>query len=234
MVRKVERPIAVANHLTDRIWSGDKVNDFRRAELTSSPRLARGQVLADEIYKKILASPAASLQSRSEWMVAGLRDKMVEGKSRPGNRSSIDALIATHAVVYDSERQVLFVSQGPSLSGKFLGYDLAKSFLERKPVLVSMIGEDHEADPADHGRIKSDISLFESFVSQKKAVDCEHSEATLDGLRQRHEHYLKYMAIGTVEERCFGRERSRMSWRKALDLRPAYARERRVVLAHLR
>lgn len=55
-----------------------------------------------------------------------LRDKRgVGGVELPlGHRSTLDAVIATHAVVMDATDRVLWVSEGPHLMGRFIGFDL--------------------------------------------------------------------------------------------------------------
>lgn len=57
-----------------------------------------------------------------------LRDKDgVGGTDLPlGHRSSLDAVIATHAVVMDATDKVIWVSEGPHLMGRFLRFDLQK------------------------------------------------------------------------------------------------------------
>jgi len=58
-----------------------------------------------------------------------------------GNRGTIDAVIATHAVVMDGTARVLWVSEGPHLMGRFIRFDLAKlleiysSLAQRRPRL---------------------------------------------------------------------------------------------------
>ncbi len=77
-----------------------------------------------------------------------LRDKRaVGGAERPlGDRSTIDAIIATHGVVMDSTAKVLWVSEGPHLMGRFVRFDLASlldpAFEPRADDPVDAIAED--------------------------------------------------------------------------------------------
>jgi len=41
-----------------------------------------------------------------------------------GHRSSLDAVIATHAVVMDATERAIWVSEGPHLMGRFVRFDL--------------------------------------------------------------------------------------------------------------
>lgn len=61
-----------------------------------------------------------------EGVVSILRDKKGKGgKDLPlGDRRTLDALIATHAVVMDATARALWVSEGPHLVGRFLRFDL--------------------------------------------------------------------------------------------------------------
>ncbi|MFO0679572.1 MAG: C45 family peptidase [Polyangiaceae bacterium] len=57
-----------------------------------------------------------------------LRDHECAGGTRCalGDRRAIDALIATHGVVADTQAKVLWVSRGPHLSGAFVRFDVAR------------------------------------------------------------------------------------------------------------
>ena len=57
-----------------------------------------------------------------------LRDKKGVGGQELlfGDRTSLDAAIATHAVVMDSTDKVIWVSEGPHLLGRFLKFDLGR------------------------------------------------------------------------------------------------------------
>jgi isopenicillin-N N-acyltransferase-like protein len=73
-----------------------------------------------------LLAPDAPLDPPS--IVDILRDKNgVDGLPRTlGDRSTIDAVIATHGVVMDSTARILWVSEGPHLMGRFVKFDLEK------------------------------------------------------------------------------------------------------------
>ena len=123
------------------------------------------------------------------------------------------------------------MSTGPSLAGRYLGFDLARSFAEKKPVSIPGLPADPAVSADTYALVKSDIALFEK--TWKGSVVCETAPATLADVRGRSEHYLKYFALGSVEERCFGADRARASWQRALELAPAYASERAIAQAHL-
>ncbi len=73
-----------------------------------------------------LLSSDAPLDATS--IVDILRDKKAPGGEPRslGDRSTIDAVIATHGVVMDTTDRILWVSEGPHLMGRFVSFDLKK------------------------------------------------------------------------------------------------------------
>ena len=69
---------------------------------------------------------AGTRAARLEDAVSLLRDRSARGGGELplGHRSAIDALIATHAVVMDTTRRSLWVSEGPHALGRFVRFDL--------------------------------------------------------------------------------------------------------------
>ncbi len=228
-------PWAVANHLVDPGWAGDSINDFRREALTSAPRFERGLAIVREIEKQRIAQPLAFREHGVEWMLAGIRDKTIDGKEKiyPGNRASIDALIATHAVIFDTREGMLYVGTGPSLTGEFLGYDLAKSFQERRPVLRGELPPDTDVSREGYAKIKSDLQIYSQIIGNPKAIDCAAEKERLIALKAGSEHYLKYMAIAAIEDQCKGRGLGKASWLKASELKPAFEKERQLIKRNL-
>ena len=109
---------AVSNHLTgpDR---DDPKNLRVRKETTSEARYARATELVN-----------ATASATPERVLAILRDRSAAG-GRPlpeGDRRAIDANIATHGVIGDTRARVLWVSEAPHLSGRFVEFDLARVF----------------------------------------------------------------------------------------------------------
>jgi hypothetical protein len=59
-------------------------------------------------------------------MLGFLRDHGCAGEScPPGDRRAIDAFIATHGIIADLSARILWVSEGPRLSGRFVKIDPA-------------------------------------------------------------------------------------------------------------
>jgi isopenicillin-N N-acyltransferase like protein len=113
-VRALSRRDVVTNHLYGAAASDPK-NQRVRATTSTLPREARGREI-------VTAAPGAT----AEHAVALLRDRRgVAGADLPlGDRRAIDALIATHGVVMDTENRTLWVSEAPHLLGRFVSFDL--------------------------------------------------------------------------------------------------------------
>ena len=108
--------IAVTNHF-DGPLGKDPKDAHVRATTSSIARRTR----ADEIVKAV--APASATPKSA---IAMLRDHDCSGGSCPlGDRRSIDALIATHGVVFDLTARHAWVSEGPHLSGRFVKIDLS-------------------------------------------------------------------------------------------------------------
>lgn len=146
---------AITNHLLGSPWAKDFINLYRKNNLTSQVRLERAEVLLAELAKKQLTSTSLVVEN----VLAFLRDKKnKQGVPYPlGNRKAIDALIATHSVIYDGKAQNFYVSQGPSLVGPFLGYDLAQSFRLKKPQRIRSLPGDPEISSETYYRTKEKL-----------------------------------------------------------------------------
>ena len=126
-VRLLAERAAVTNHL-EGPFQGDPKNQRVRAETTTLARRAR----ADELALRAVApvDPARAL--------AILRDRSAAGDQPlpPGDRRAIDALIATHGVIFDTQKRTLWVSEFPHLLGRFVAFDLTR-----------MLADDYRPDP---------------------------------------------------------------------------------------
>lgn len=116
-VRRIEGDkLAVTNHFEGPFASDEKNLSIRKNTSTNSRRSR-----VDELLE-------GATDLAPDGMAAILRDKKaVGGGDVPlGNRGTIDALIATHAVVMDGTARVIWVSEGPHLMGRFVRFDLGK------------------------------------------------------------------------------------------------------------
>ncbi len=96
-----------------------------RAKTSTLPRRSRGDLSWSLACPTTSAAPDAVLDA-----VALLRDRKGTGDQSLslGDRSAINALIATHGVVMDTKRRILWVSESPHLLGRFVAFDLNRAF----------------------------------------------------------------------------------------------------------
>lgn len=133
--------VAVTNH-----FEGPLAQDPKDAKVRTSTTTLQRRARIDELLRDM--APRTGSVARA---IAMLRDHACAGTSCPvGDRRAIDAFIATHGVVADMTARILWVSEGPHLSGRFVKIDLA-SLVSREdaPVPPPELDEIPE-DPALH------------------------------------------------------------------------------------
>jgi hypothetical protein len=127
-VRRSRAPLATTNH-----FEGPLANDPRNVEVrektSTLARRARGDALVAALPK---APTVADL-------VAMLRDRRAPDGApmELGDRRAIDALIATHGVVFDATARALWVSEFPHVLGRFVRFDLTR-----------LLADDYQGDDA--------------------------------------------------------------------------------------
>lgn len=221
----------IANHLLSPQFAQDPVNQNRKAELTTLARFERGQKLVQAV------SPGPDLDQTVAAVLGILRDKGIGPDGRPlhlGNRQAIDALIATHAVIYDGIRHWLYVSQGPALVGPFLGYDLKKSFSEKKPIYIGSLPYDPQVTDSQYSSVKENSIKIHKAQKLIDHQNCVEGLSLLDTVQgEGREQPLFYLALGDAKKCTKANDEARVAWEKALSLTPAYAREEREIKRRL-
>jgi hypothetical protein len=106
-----------------------------------------------------------------------------------GNRRAIDALIAAHGVLYDSKADVLYVSEGPSMSGAFRGYSLKKSFELNKPVEITKLNRDPEVTPAQYQEVKRNLAELKGIFKDIRYGECQKAYDALGTFKFNHVEY---------------------------------------------
>ncbi|HWZ90979.1 MAG TPA: C45 family peptidase [Polyangiaceae bacterium] len=148
-------PKAVTTNHFEGPSAHDQKNLTVRAKTSTLPRRARGDELLARLPDRVTAREAV------EDAVSLLRDRqgLGDAKLALGDRSAINALIATHGVVMDTKRRILWVSESPHLLGRFVAFDLKRAFSpdydpEHAPELDS-IAEDPLLTSGDYARWRS-------------------------------------------------------------------------------
>jgi len=120
-VRFLPSKAATTNHFEGPA-AQDQKNLNVREKTSTLPRRER----ADELISRLPAqlSPSDAVNDA----IALLRDRKGAGDRslELGDRSAINALIATHGVVMDTKQRILWVSESPHLLGRFVAFDLKR------------------------------------------------------------------------------------------------------------
>lgn len=145
--RRLVGRAAVTNH-----FEGPAATDPKNArvrERTSTlPRRARADELLTQQHDGIDVAAAVRL----------LRDRRGASGERLelGDRRAIDALIATHGVVFDTTARTLWVSESPHLLGRFVAFDvrqhLAEGYDPASPIVRQSIPEDPLLSSGEYAR----------------------------------------------------------------------------------
>jgi isopenicillin-N N-acyltransferase like protein len=143
-VRRGSGKVPLTNH-----FEGPLASDPRNQSVLASTSTRARRARLDELLAGL---PAGADVER---VASVLRDRRAAGGAELplGDRRSIDALIATHGVVMDATKRVIWVSEGPHLLGRFLRFDvgalLAAGFEPRRDDAVRALPADPLAsDPA--------------------------------------------------------------------------------------
>jgi isopenicillin-N N-acyltransferase like protein len=231
-VTQLKEPSVIANHLSSPRWKNDSPNEFRRLELTSGTRERRGLALLETLK----GSQNLSSQSAVEFVVRSLRDKRdADGSPLPlGHRRAIDSLIAVHSVVFDGDKQILWVNRGPGAAGPYLAVDLKASFQNRTPVFLAQLPADETVPEGATRRIRRGEQMTAESRRLAKRGDCDQAAELLEKIPPEFkENYLYSWAQGDAEN-CAGRLiTAKKFWQTALDGRPAYAAESQWLQRHL-
>ena len=116
-VRRQKGRIATTNH-----FEGPLAEDARNLEVRDKTSTLPRRARADVLLAALPSGPSVGD------MVSMLRDRSdAAGNPLPlGDRRALDALIATHGVVFDTTARAMWVSEAPHLLGRFVRFDLGK------------------------------------------------------------------------------------------------------------
>ena len=222
----LQGPSVVANHLLHDIWKNDKINQDRQAFLTSTPRQERGEAMLRELSgREFQKAPELELE-----VLKVLRDKGLGKNGQPlhlGNRKAIDALIATHSVIYNSRDQVFYVGKGPAVAGSFVGYDLAASFAAKAPVFVRELPADPTVSPELFKSIHNSWDELRFARKSLRQKNCDEAELHLQKAALSFQEQADYYsALGDWNACKKDLTKAREAWTQSLVLEPAYHKDR--------
>ncbi|MCB0393128.1 MAG: hypothetical protein KDD25_01135 [Bdellovibrionales bacterium] len=223
---------AIANHFVGEVWKNDKTNESRKRKLTTLSRERRGRELLTSINWNQLRSSQVTTK-----LAQLARDKTPYGATEPilGHRGAIDALIATHSVIYNSKDGILFVSTGPSLSGEFIGFDLTKSFEQKKPVVVDRIPGDPIVSEADYIQVKIETNRVQKDLVSLALGDCPDETSGNDSFPKTYNHPNVYRVKGDLLSKCQGDlVHAKNFWELALKSPPEYEKDKDYLVERLK
>ncbi len=215
-VLKRETKSGITNHLQHPDFQMDPTNIKRMRENTTVERLQTIERLLPEINNQ--TSMANALRSKLT-----INEQVVLG-----HRSSVDAMIASHSVIYNSHQQTLHISQGPSLIGPYIGYDLRRSFIEKKPILIEKISSDSLFKENSFYKIKNQIKAMQLVRELATRDQCEAARSQFEKIDPIifNNHY-SYFWSKALLSKCFNESKKAIIYfKKALSLNPAYKREK--------
>lgn len=215
-------PVAIANHLVAPVWNEDSVNQYRKSDLTTLYRADRGQYLLNRLKSE------AREGGLNHEILSILRDKGEHGGKRLhlGNRRAIDGLVATHAVIYNTRENLLYVSEGPALTRPLHGFDLEASFAARAPVRKGELPADPNVTPEQYFAVKAsltELARAKRLLKQKKCEEAGHLIGRAHALFNESSQY--YEALGDLKKCRGDHPGAKESWTRAVELVPAYARQ---------
>jgi isopenicillin-N N-acyltransferase-like protein len=117
VVRPLPERAAVTNH-----FEGSARGDARNLRVLRDTSTRARRERADELLSR-LSNPVGP-----DVALGVLRDRAGVGDTPLplGDRRAIDALIATHGVIFDTASRTLWVSEAPHLLGRFVAFDLRR------------------------------------------------------------------------------------------------------------
>jgi hypothetical protein len=221
----------VANHFRTAPLRDDPKNAGIREITSTEARQARMEELLRRHYGRI--DPQVG--------VAILRDRLGVGDvALPlGNRSAVDALVATHSVVADLTARVLWVSEGPNTLGPYRRIDLDARLRH---------GEAAARDEAD-GDIAPDPLLTDDMYERyclgtrtrtgaEQRAAAGQFAAAVDfyrcALAFRGDDHLAWRGLALAEEQLGHGQEARLAWSRVLALTPETPEARREAEGHLR
>jgi hypothetical protein len=140
---------AVTNH-----FEGPGADDAKNARVRERTSTLPRRERADELLKQHTGGIDVAAA------VSMLRDRRAASGQRLelGDRRAIDALIATHGVVFDTTARTLWVSESPHLLGRFVAFDvrqhLAESYDPASPLVFRSIPEDPLLSSGEYARFE--------------------------------------------------------------------------------
>jgi isopenicillin-N N-acyltransferase-like protein len=164
--------IICANHFQSRELSGMKSNKMQIRQSASDYRYRRVKELLDAKKKNTVIQTVQILRDR------GGLDNTDIGQ---GNEKAVNQMIAHHSIIFEPQKNLVWVSTGPWQLGEFVCYDLNKVFSLAGMKTNQEITDSSLNLPADSFLLTNQYRLFLDFRRYKKEI-IEGKEVNPDSL----------------------------------------------------
>lgn len=164
--------ILCANHFQSNALAGSEPNT-EQLKMSASPyRYKRLQELVQEKGKNTVQKTAEILRDRR-----GLNDADIG----LGNEKALNQLIAHHAIIFEPEKLLVWVSASPYQLGEFVAYDLKKIFSMQGMQTDAEVRDSALSLPADTFLLSQQYRDFEKYRYYKMEI-AEGKEINVDSL----------------------------------------------------
>ncbi len=217
-VRRAHTDVSLlTNHALSPAFSSDAENDRLKRYLTSGARYRRLEELVRRNRGAI--DPKRALEM--------LRDKRGAGGEQLGlgNRNALDALIATHSVVVDATSMILWVSEGPHLLGRYIGFDLRKELRGEERAAPADLPADPISDSDELRAYKeaqthlAAAARYEQIAPARALEELERAAALQERMPE------PQRLLGDLRKKRGDIEGSRKAYRRFLELSPPYLKD---------
>jgi isopenicillin-N N-acyltransferase-like protein len=214
---RADGTMLLTNHALSPAFDKDAENDRLKRYLTSGARYKRLEELVKRWRGQI--DPRKALEI--------LRDKKGVGgvELALGNRNALDAIIATHSVIVDATALTLWVSTGPHLYGKYVGYDLRKELRGEERPAPPDLPEDAIAGSDElrawslaHAELRS-AERLRKIDPERALEEAERAAALEDKLPEPRR------LIGDLLRARGDRDGARRAYQQFLALSPPYLKD---------
>jgi hypothetical protein len=186
--------VVCTNHYQSKELANTEINKEQMTKSASVYRQKRIEELLSQTSKNTPLITAAILRNQ-----LGLHDRFIG----MGNEKAVNQLICHHAVIFEPQKRIVWVSTSNWQLGEFAAYDLNKIFA------MNGLKEDHEINdtaltiPADSFLQTSSFHAFQKFHQLKLAL-LDGKDINVEELVQSDpEFYDAYVLAGNY---CFKRE----------------------------
>jgi hypothetical protein len=211
--------IVCANHFETPGLREDARNQRHIAEATSVSRKMRLTELIQDGHGKI--DPPRAVEF--------LRDRKLPGGAFEGNgnRSALNALIATHATVMDLTEGIFWAASPPNQLGKFVAFDV-QNFSHELPALTV------PADPIlASGEYERAQQAQRSLADARRALKNKEAQTALSLAEKAESLNPGFYQNATVRGRALlalgRREEARRAFATALAAKPAFLKEKQEI-----